>query len=66
MVIYVLPEGKGSWVRVPVLCDPAQCKNQSWQTAGWIVTPTSAENASEVLQKAVFCSGDCLYRFVFP
>ena len=41
-----------------------QTKNQSWQTAhGWIVTPTSAYTPS--LADTVFCSGDCLFSYLF-
>ena len=42
-----------------------QCKNQSFATpnAGWIVTPTS--RTSETLTDAIFCSGDCLFSYLF-
>ena len=42
-----------------------QCKNQAFQTSkGWIVTPTSAD-ATELLANVAFCSGNCLYSFMF-
>ena len=44
-----------------------QCKNQSWQTSnnGWIVTPTSTEGGTAALADSAFCSGDCLFSFLF-
>ena len=44
-----------------------QCKNQSWQTSsnGWIVTPTSAEGGTEAVAESAFCSGDCLFSYLF-
>ena len=44
-----------------------QCKNQSWHTAnaGWIVTPTSSEAGTAAVSNACFCSGECLYSFLF-
>ena len=42
-----------------------QCKNQSWQPgSGWIVTPTTAQG-TEAISGATFCSGDCLYSYIF-
>tara|TARA_B110001452_G_scaffold174275_1_gene146082 strand:- start:1848 stop:2336 length:489 start_codon:yes stop_codon:yes gene_type:complete len=44
-----------------------QCKNQSWQTSnnGWIVTPTSSEGGTAALAESAFCSGDCLFSYLF-
>ena len=44
-----------------------QCKNQSWRNdnSGWIVTPTSTEEGAQALAGAAFCSGDCLYSYLF-
>ena len=44
-----------------------QCKNQSWQTAnnGWIVTPTSTEGGTQAVAESAFCSGDCLFSYLF-
>ena len=44
-----------------------QCKNQSWHTSnpGWIVTPTSSEAGTAAVSNAAFCSGECLYSFLF-
>ncbi|KAL1519746.1 hypothetical protein AB1Y20_023254 [Prymnesium parvum] len=44
-----------------------QCKNQTWHTenAGWIVTPTSSELGTEAVANSSFCSGECLYSFLF-
>lgn len=41
-----------------------QTKNQSWQTKpSWIVTPTSSLTPS--LAGTTFCSGDCLFSYLF-
>ena len=42
-----------------------QTKNQSWHTdnSSWIVTPTAA--VAPALIGATFCSGDCLYSYLF-
>lgn len=41
-----------------------QTKNQSWQIShAWIVTPTSSH--SPPLNGTVFCSGDCLFSYLF-
>lgn len=42
-----------------------QTKNQAWQTrdSSWIVTPTSAHTPS--LANTMFCTGDCLYSYLF-
>ena len=44
-----------------------QCKNQSWQTSnnGWIVTPTSSAGGTAALADSAFCSGDCLFSYLF-
>ena len=44
-----------------------QCKNQSWHStnAGWIVTPTSSEAGTQAVSNAAFCSGECLYSYLF-
>ncbi|KAL3923223.1 MAG: hypothetical protein SGPRY_004290 [Prymnesium sp.] len=44
-----------------------QCKNQTWHTenAGWIVTPTSSESGTEAVANTAFCTGECLYSFLF-
>ena len=44
-----------------------QCKNQSWQTNnnGWIVTPTSSASGTATMADAAFCSGDCLFSYLF-
>ena len=44
-----------------------QCKNQSWQTSnnGWIVTPTSSAGGMAALADSAFCSGDCLFSYLF-
>jgi hypothetical protein len=40
-------------------------KNQSWQNSSqsWLVTPTSSMTPS--LSDTVFCSGDCLFSYLF-
>ena len=40
-------------------------KNQSWQNSSqsWLVTPTSTMTPS--LSDTVFCSGDCLFSYLF-
>lgn len=42
-----------------------QTKNQSWQTSNgsWMVTPTS--KITPVLANTTFCSGDCLFSYLF-
>jgi len=44
-----------------------QCKNQSWQTSnnGWIVTPTSSAGGTAAMAESAFCSGDCLFSYLF-
>ena len=44
-----------------------QTKNQSWHASnsGWIVTPTSSEIGTAAVSNAAFCSGECLYSFLF-
>ena len=42
-----------------------QTKNQSWKThnSSWMVTPTAS--LTPALANTVFCSGDCLFSFLF-
>ena len=44
-----------------------QCKNRAWNAneSMWIVAPTTAKNAKLEIQNSNFCSGDCLYSFLF-
>jgi len=43
-----------------------QTKNQTYQNSnGWIVTPTSCDATTAGVAGAAFCSGDCLYSYLF-
>ena len=43
-----------------------QTKNQTYQNNnGWIVTPTSCDATTAGVAGAAFCSGDCLYSYLF-
>jgi hypothetical protein len=45
-----------------------QSKNRSWVGSGegsWVVAPSSSEHAPTELGGSSFCSGDCLYSFLF-
>jgi len=45
-----------------------QSKNRSWVGSGeggWVVAPSSHEHAAAELDGSAFCSGDCLYSFLF-
>ena len=44
-----------------------QTKNQAFHTSNqsWIVTPSSSRSAPSILNQSSFCSGDCLFSFLF-
>ena len=45
-----------------------KCKNRAWVGSGegsWVVAPSSSERAAAELDGAAFCSGDCLFSYLF-